>query len=172
MTTSTTPLIAQVGADVFSDPTLAAWLATGAAGVLALWFAASKLLRRTTLPANGSALFACVSLALKLALLSWYMASPGFEPKGAAHVPVELWQNAREHGAAELFADPTFAVPAVLAGPAFEAFGPEPAFVAVVNCIAVGLGALVVAGALAACVGGRPAVWLLVWLTWNPASVY
>lgn len=163
--------LAQVGQAV-TMPDPAAWVAVGAAGAIVLAAAAWIAVRGGALRASSVALLACVTLALKLALLAVVISQPGYEAKGAAHVPLDLWFGAVERGPGELLADPTFTLPALATGPALSVFGPEMAFVPMVNCVAIGVGAIALAAVLAQCAGARPARWALVWLMWNPASVY
>jgi hypothetical protein len=129
-------------------------------------------MRSAPVGAGAAARFSVVSLLVKLALLAAYMASPEYLPKQAADTGLILWQNARADGAAELLADPTFMLPALAAAPLYEVFGPEPAFAAILNCVAIGVGALVLAGPVGAYAGRRAAWFMLAWLVWNPASVY
>ncbi|MBL9140703.1 MAG: hypothetical protein JNK53_02450 [Phycisphaerae bacterium] len=169
----TTPLLALVAVDsLLSVPPIAAWLATAGAGACILWWVARVLGRGSALSGASMTTFSVVSLAVKLPILAAAMASPLYVPKRAADTALELWVNAREYGASEVLANPTFTLPALVVGPAVELFGPEPAFVAIANCIAVAIGAIVLAATIGRCIGRRPAFWTLVWLTWNPASVY
>lgn len=166
------PNLAQLASNLEAIPGAAAWVTCALLGSALLWWCSRRLLRGAPVHVGAMARFSAFSFLLKLALLAVFMTSSEYAPKQAAETGLNLWLSARMDGPAELLADPTFLLPALAAAPLYEAFGPEPAFAAILNCVAVGVGALVLTGAIGAFAGRRAAWATLVWLLWNPASVY